>query len=112
MMIDQESGGEGERERDRTSLTYVSISFTQELVDKYSKLLPEQYLPEVDFDPVLDGFQRVCKDAVVALANVVFNDMEEVFVKLFNRDWYAGERRGERGERRKEINLLIGMRET
>eukprot|EP00026_Physarum_polycephalum_P002446 Phypoly_transcript_02452.p1 GENE.Phypoly_transcript_02452~~Phypoly_transcript_02452.p1 ORF type:complete len:720 (+),score=153.74 Phypoly_transcript_02452:634-2793(+) len=64
---------------------------TQETIDKFSKLLPEQYLTDLDFDPVLDGFQRVCKDAIVALANVVFNDLEEVFGKFFNKEWYEGD---------------------
>ena len=77
-------------------------SLTQEVVDKYSKLVPEQYLTEVDFDPVLEGFQRVCKDAVGALANVVFNDLEEVFVKLFNKEWYEGGRGEEKRKRRKK----------
>lgn len=59
------------------------------MIEKVSKLLPEQYLSEIDFDPVLDGFTRLCRDALTALVNVVFNDLDEpIFSKLFTRDWY------------------------
>ena len=58
-------------------------------MDNISKLVPEDMLTEVDLDPVLDGFHSVSKVALGALADVVFQDMEEAFVKFFQKEWYV-----------------------
>jgi len=62
--------------------------FTQELVEKVSKIVPEEDLMQVNMDPVMDGFHGVSKLALSALVEVVFADLEEALVKLFQKEWY------------------------
>jgi len=65
-----------------------SYDHAQELVDKICSSLSEEYLQQLNLDPVLDGFHAVSKNAVTALVNGIFSDLDVAFEKLFLPGWY------------------------
>ncbi|EGG21463.1 exocyst complex subunit 3 [Cavenderia fasciculata] len=65
-----------------------NYDFTQDLVDKVSNLLSVEYMAQLNFDPVLDGFLGVSSVAIKSLAVVMFRDLEDTIKKFYTAEWY------------------------
>jgi len=70
-----------------------SFDQVEEIVDTIVAVIAEQYKQKITemFEPVAAGFHSVAKQAMYAVASVIFRDLEETMSKLFEKEWYESE---------------------